>query len=334
MTCPLRHACHPAHYNKMPVQINAQREACPREQPPARPLRLTSVNRNLMKTFLTTAFVLAAAISFAQTTKSGSYNLDENYKINAKGTIRLTCSDAKVFITGSDRTDVNVKIDREVEVKGWSFGNDEFSVDIDDSNGNLTIRERSESNVNIVGSYHERYTIKIQAPKGVSLILNGDDGDYFVDHIDGAIDIDLDDADIELTACNGDDFRFHLDDGDVKMDQGKGSLEVDGDDTDIQINNAQFSHISAEIDDGDFIVETGLVDNGDYYINTQDGRVVFTVLSGGGRFDIRHDDASIRADSRFSAVEESEDRSRYTLDKGNAKVDIRADDASVRLSTR
>ena len=288
-----------------------------------------------MKNFLTAAFILMAAISFAQTTKTGNYHIDQDYKISEKGTIRLNCSDAKVFITGSDRTNVNIKIDREVETKGFAFGHEEFSVDIDEDAGNISIRERSTSSYSgIVGYHNEHYTIKIQAPKGVSLILNGDDGDYFIDHINGAIDADLDDADIEITACDGDDFRLKLDDGDVKMDQGRGSLEVDGDDTDIQIRNAKFTKISAEIDDGDFIVETSLADNGDYYINTQDGRIAFTVTDGGGRFDIRHDDASIRTDASFSSVEESDDRSRFTLGTGNAKVDIRADDASVKLAKR
>lgn len=288
-----------------------------------------------MKPIVTLILLAITSVSLAQTTKTGDYHLDQDYKVNPKGVIRLTCSDAKVFITGSDRTNVNVKIDREVETKGWSWGTDEFSVDVDERDGNLTIRERSQStHVGVVGYHHERYTIKIQAPKGVSLILNGDDGDYIVEAIDGAIDVDLDDADIEITQCNGDDFRFTLDDGNVKMDKGRGSLEVDGDDTDIDIRDAAFTRITADIDDGDFIVETSLSDNGDYYINTQDGRISFTVLSGGGRFDIRHDDASVRADGSFDAVEESEDRSRFTLPSGNAKVDIRADDASVRLARR
>lgn len=288
-----------------------------------------------MKKILTIAFLAAATISFAQSTKTGNFHIDERHKISEKGIIRLTCSDAKVFITGSDRTDVNIKIDRDVEMKGFSFGTEEFTVDIDERDGNITIRERSMSaHTGIVGYYNEHYTIKIQAPKGVSLVIDGDDGDYFIDHISGAIDADLDDADIELIACTGDDFRFRLDDGDVKMDQGRGSLEIDGDDTDIDIKNANFSRISAEMDDGDFLIETSLADNGDYYINTQDGRVSFTVTSGGGRFDIRHDDASIRTDASFSSIEESDDRSRFTLASGNAKVDIRADDASVRLAKR
>jgi hypothetical protein len=288
-----------------------------------------------MKTLLTIIFSAIVAVSFAQTSKNLNYHLDQPYKMAAKGTIRLTCSDAKVIISGSDRTDVNVKIDREVETKGFSFGTDEFSVDIDENDGNLIIRERSiSSHVGIVGYSSERYTIKIDAPKGASLVINGDDGDYFIDHIDGIIDADLDDADVEFTACNSEDYRLRLDDGDVKMDQGKGSLEADGDDSNFYIKNASFSKINVEMDDGDFVVETSLADNGDYFIDTQDGRVALTITSGGGRFDIRHDDASIRTDASFSAVEESDDRSRFILASGNAKVDIRADDASVRLAKR
>lgn len=288
-----------------------------------------------MKNLFAPAFLLISTISLAQTQKTGNYHIDEKHKIAGKGTIRLICTDAKVFITGSDRTDVNIKIDREVEMRGLAFGTEEFMVDIDEKDGNVVIRERSQSSHSgIVGYYNERYTIKINAPKGVSLIISGDDGDYVIDHIDGAVDADVDDADIELIACNGDDFRFRLDDGDIKMDQGKGNLEIDGDDIDIDIKNANFSRISAEMDDGDFVIETSLADNGDYYINTQDGRISFMVTSGGGRFDIRHDDARIRTDASFTSIEQSDDRSRFTLATGNAKVDIRADDASVRLAKR
>lgn len=287
-----------------------------------------------MKSIFTILFSAIAAISLAQSSKSGNYHVDENHKISAKGTLRLLCSDAKVYISGSDRTDVNIKIDRQVEIKGFNFGTDEFTVDITENDGNISIRERSSSSHVGFVNYHETYTIKILAPKSISLVLDGDDGDYFVTNIDGNIDADLDDADIELTGCDGSDFKFRLDDGDVKMDSGKGSLAIDGDDADVTITNGHFTSIQAEMDDGSFMVETSLLDNGDYYINSQDGRITFTVTSGGGRFDIRHDDASIRADANFASVEESEDRSRFTLGSGNAKVDIRADDASVKLAKR
>jgi hypothetical protein len=279
--------------------------------------------------------VLLACFSTAaigQTTRMGDYHLDQEYKMNEKGMISLRCSDARVFITGSKRANVHVKIDREVESKGFVMGDEEFTVKVEEQNGDLVIEERKSSNVSIVGYYNEKFTVNIEAPAGVSLRIRGDDGDYFITTIHGAIDMDLDDADVELAGCDGDNFVFRIDDGDIKMDKGRGSLELSADDADVEIQNARFSKINAGLDDGDFIVQTSLEDNGDYYIDSQDGSIFFTVAGGGGKFDIRHDDATVRSDAAFETVEKSDERTRLTLGTGTAKVDIRADDARVRLA--
>jgi hypothetical protein len=99
-------------------------------------------------------------------------------------------------------------------------------------------------------------------PEGVSLKVRGDDGDYFIKNINGALSLRLDDADAELTDCKGKEFNFFLDDGDVRMDKGKGSLHLNGDDTDITIYNGQFDEINANIDDGDLVIETTLSNTG------------------------------------------------------------------------
>lgn len=273
--------------------------------------------------------------SIAQSDKMNDYHLDETYKMSSTGIITLNSHDANVFITGSNRNDVHVKIDRVVETRGFVFGSSEFSIDINEVNGNLSIRERSNSSsVGVVGSIYEKYTINIEAPASVSVVLRGDDGDYFIKTIHGSMDINVDDADVELTGCKGSDFKFRLDDGDIKMDEGKGSLDVEADDADVVIKNAQFSKIVADMDDGDFLVETSLTDGGDYYINCQDGLVSLTVLGGGGKFDVRHDDARLLTTGGFTQEEESENRTKLSLAKGTARVDIRADDARIKLATR
>lgn len=269
---------------------------------------------------------------FAQSTKSGNYQLDQEYKLDAKGTVYLNSSDAKVFITGSNRATAHVKIDREVTTKGWSFGEEEFRIDIDEQNGNLSIKERANSSgVGIIGYHYEKYVITIEAPQGASLVIKGDDGDYYIKSIHGAVDLDVDDADVELSGCMGNDFKVRLDDGDLKMDAARGTLELDADDADVEIKNASLEKIMASLDDGDLVIETSLSDQGDYYIDAQDGLVSLTVLGGGGKFDIRHDDARVITEGDFNVVEKSEDRTRLTLGAGNSKVDIRADDARVRL---
>lgn len=286
-----------------------------------------------MKSILPFALLFTASALSAQSTKIGDFHLDKEYKMGETGTLYLNASDAKVFITGSKRPTAHIKIDREVTSKGMTFGEREFRVDVTEQSGNLTIREESKgSTVGVVGYYNEKYTINIEAPEGASLVIDGDDGDYFIKAINGSIELDLDDADIELTGCLGNNFKVKLDDGDLRMDTGRGTLDLDADDADVDIKNASFDKIMAQLDDGDFIVETAFAENGDYFIDAQDGLVSIKVLGGGGRFDIRHDDARVTTEGAFDIVEKSDDRTRVTLANGNAKMEIRADDARVRLS--
>jgi hypothetical protein len=285
-----------------------------------------------MKILVTAGIVLSSLSVFGQSNEEGEFHLDKEYKMNSSGMIRLNSSDAKVSITGSSRSTTHVKIDRTVSRKGVMFGDEDFKVEVTEQNGDLIIKERSQSvNVGVVGYYKEIYTINIEAPAGASLEVRGDDGDYFIKTVNGSISLDLDDADVELTGCGGNNFKVRLDDGDLRMDTGKGTFDVDADDADIVVKSASFDKIIAEIDDGDFIVETSLSNNGDYYINGQDGLISLTVLGGGGSFDIRHDDARVIAEGKFDTVDKSESITRLTIANGTAKVNIKADDARVRL---
>jgi len=289
----------------------------------------------MKKLFIPITFVLLSAAAFAQE-KGEGYNLDKEYAIAATGTLTLKCSDAKVSVSGTNRTNAHVKINRIVTTKGWVFGSqDEFSVDVNQNGGNLEIEEHKRHQMTgVIGYYSEKYTIDITVPQGVSLTIKGDDGDYKIKNVAGAISIDVDDADIDLAACSGDRFNFKLDDGDVTMDAGKGELEIDADDADVQISNAHFSSINADMDEGDLLIETSIVDNGRYFIQAQDGLVALTITNGGGKFEILHDDSRITTEGNFSKIAESDDRTHLSLANGNANVEIRTDDARVRLTKR
>lgn len=284
-----------------------------------------------MKIILTVAALLLSITLWAQ--KEGEYHLDKEFDLNPTGSIDLSSSDAKVTITGSSRKNVHLKIDRTVVTKGLFFGSDEFAIEIDNSNGNLKIRERSGSSSHgIVGYYNEDYEIKIEAPEGASISVKGDDGDYLIKNINGSIVMGVDDGDIDLLDCKGNKFRFRLDDGNLTMDQGRGGIEVNIDDGDVRIRNGNFTKVVADIDDGDFIIETSLSDNGEYDIRAEDGSVSMMVTKGGGQFDVRHDDARVIAEGAFDVYEKSDTFTSLKLANGTAKVSIRADDARIRLS--
>jgi hypothetical protein len=282
-----------------------------------------------MKLTLFALLLLLSIHSFSQ--KDDEYHLNKEYEIAPKAIIKLKISDAKVSILGSKRTTAHVKIDRIVTTKGIVFGHHEFSIDVKQENGNLDLSEHSNSVSGVIGFSSEKYTVNLELPEDASLIVKGDDGDYLIQNIAGSILMRLDDAHVELTGCQGEKFEFYMNDGDIKMDQGKGKLEITGDDTDVHIRNAAFTGLRADINDGDMTIETSIDDQGNYSIRANDGLVSFTVLNGGGTFDIHHEDGHVTTEGSFNVVEKTDQEMRLTLAHGKANVNIRSDDARVRL---
>lgn len=279
--------------------------------------------------------VALLAISLSANAQDGSFHLDKEYAIATNGIVDLSSSDADVIITGTKRKNAHVKIDRKVEVKGWSWGDKDFKVEVETVGNDLRIRERqTNGSVSIVGSYREEYKIQIEVPESVGLKVRGDDGDYYVKNINGEISISADDGDIELVNCKGNRFYIRLDDGDLKMQDGAGSLDIVADDADVVIYNGTFTSIHADVDDGDLRIETSLADSGDYELESEDGHIELSITSGGGEFDIRHDDGRVITEGSFEKLEKTESRTHLTLKGGNAKVNFRMDDASVRLIAR
>lgn len=286
-----------------------------------------------MKTLYT--LLLACSTFTSVLAQDGEFHLDKVYTVSKKGTIDLSSSDAKVFITGSLRPDAYVKIDRKVIMKGFYSSREDFKVEVEAEGGDLKIREYQNSVQNGIISYQsEDYKIVIEAPEGMSLRIRGDDGDYYIKNINGDIIMSIDDADAELSDCKGKKFAFRIDDGDIRMNKGSGSLEIDADDADVEIYNGSFTSIQADADDGDVIIETSLTDDGQYDFNSQDGLVSLNITSGGGEFDIRNDDGHIMTQGVFKTTYESDDHTKLTLPSGSARVVVRADDAKVKLTAR
>jgi hypothetical protein len=144
-----------------------------------------------MKLYLLTP--LACLFSLAVAAQKNDFHLDKEYKASSSGTIDLGSSDAKVYITGSKRSTVHIKIDRVVSTSGVVFGDEEeFKVEVSEEGGDLRIRERKKgTSVSVIGIYSEKYRIDIEAPEGMSLSVRGDDGDYFIKNINGSIELSL-----------------------------------------------------------------------------------------------------------------------------------------------
>ena len=281
---------------------------------------------------LSLAALMIIFISTIGIAQDKEYKLTEEYKISKNGTLHLSSDDADITIEGSDRENIYVDIYRSIDAVGFTWGDDDFEVKIEERDGDVYIKEVQKSSVNVsIGYYSEEYTIVIKVPKSVSLDLDGDDDDYIIRGINGDIDIDTDDSDVDLRNCGGDFFSFHMDDGDLTIDGAKGNLDIDIDDGDVWIKNGAFSNIDAKMDDGELTIETSLMDDGDYYFRSSDGRINLLISEGGGKFNVSHDDGSIRTSDEFEFLEKEEHRSIIRLPKGTANIRITSDDARVYL---
>jgi len=276
--------------------------------------------------------VLLTSHNLSAQNKNSEFHLDEIYKVDTNGEIQLSSDDADVFIIGSDRKDVHVKIDRVIESGGIVWGDNKFDVIVEVRDGNIEIHDKAWGNSGMIGYTREEYVIKIEAPGSMKLDIQGDDGDYEISHMANNLRIKVDDGDIKLNNFSGSFSYFDLDDGDVTMRGGMGQLIVKMDDGAMHISDGNFDHIDMNVDDGDITLETVLADNGDYQFIVEDGAIDLAILSGGGTFDIRHDDGHVRYDASFYVVDEEEDFINLKLAGGNADVRIKGDDMSVRLT--
>jgi hypothetical protein len=286
----------------------------------------------MRKIFTSLALLLSVATASAQ---DDSYQLDQTYPMSPTGTIDLRASDARVTITGSKRKDAHVRVERKVTAKDVTAGKRDFRVEVTTEDGNLKFREFEQGqNITGVGYYKVDYRITIEAPEGASLQVDGNDGTYVVNNIDGNLSLELNDFDARLSGCSGDSFRFRTNDGDLVMDEGRGTLDLDGNDGDVDIRNGRFERIEAKWNDGDLRIATSLTNTGSYRINSGDGSLELAITGGGGVFDINHDDGSVTQRGNFTTLLQEENRTRLQLNGGSAQVRVQAGDASVRLTAQ
>jgi hypothetical protein len=285
-----------------------------------------------------TQTIICFAILFLTSTQvygQDEYNLDETYQIDREGTIYLSSNDAEVSIEGSNRSDVRLVIYRYVDVDGINIGSSgSFRMDVEQRGGDLYIQENnSENRTMFIGSVDEEYRITLEVPRNLALDLKGDDDSYEISNTNGAISINADDSDIELSEVTGEDFDFDLDDGNISIDEARGKLKLSMDDGELNVGRAEFTEIDASLDDGELDITTSLADGGLYLFDFDDGDLELNITGGGGEFDIHHDDRNISVDNNFEEVSSDDERSVYRLAGGDARIEINTDDGNIELRT-
>ncbi|KYG77210.1 MULTISPECIES: DUF4097 family beta strand repeat-containing protein [Roseivirga] len=285
--------------------------------------------------FFSALAALVLSFSQVQGQEEGEFHLDDAYALSANGIIHLNSEDADVRITGSDRSDVHVKIDRIEYVNGIRSGSRNFTVNVEEVNGDLVIKERRSGSVRFsIGSFRTEYSITIEMPRSGGLKIEGEDDDYVIKNVDGSISMRVEDGDIELLDTKSESIEVRIEDGDLRLDGGLGELMIENEDGDLDVRNGAFTRVDIETEDANVSIETSLADDGTYEITSDDARIDFVVLSGGGRFYVSKDDGRVSSGSAFKIEEERDHRVTLSLAGGKADVDVRVNDGRVRFSKR
>ncbi len=277
--------------------------------------------------------VLSVAVN-PKENKSDVFTLDKVFQMDKNGTLDLRSNDAQVTITGSDRSDIRIKVYRHLS---YDFNKDtrgKFNINIEEKNGNIIVREDNPAvKININLNRKLVYTIDVELPNSASLKIVGDDDDYNIENVNGDIAMIVDDGDILLNNCRGKLFDLEVEDGDIELNGASGRLIAELEDGNLDARHCSFNEAEITCDDGDINLEMDLFDDGYYNFDTEDGNVSLKINKGGGNFDIRHDDGRIRATSDFHLSFDNESRHEFKLNGGNGKVSITTDDGSVSLAT-
>jgi hypothetical protein len=266
------------------------------------------------KTFLgwmlTMAYLAPAAAAAAD-----RFDLDETYTMSPDGTVELTTRDAKVTFVGSDRDDVHVEIHYLRKLTGVGFVGRGFDIEVTRSGGNLSIKETGRRRADVgLGVARTHYDVLIEAPAGVSLKVRGDDDDYRISDIHGAIALAADDGSIRLRNCHGTDFDLAFEDGELDMDRGAGLLRLRYDDGDADIRGAAFDHVHVQANDGTLRLTGDLSQDGQYDFKLDDGDMDLRLGNAHGAFTFTFADGTLN------------------LEGGRGDIELRYDDGTARLS--
>lgn len=297
------------------------------------------MNNRFRVEFLTIVLLLLSlGIAKAQNNDhDDEFNLDRTYKISEDGTLHLQSNDAHVRIHGTNRKDVHVFVKYTLDMDGFNLKKiKHFRMNVEERNGDLFVGEREDRKVSFLGIGHikEAYTINIETPMGVSLDIKGDDDDYSIDNLTGNIEVEANDGDVSVERYSGNELNVTLDDGNLEVIGGHGKLISKIKDGSIDVRNGRYKEIDTQSGDGSIRIDTDLDDQGYYRMESGDGDIVFTVLSGGGSFNVRHGDGDVSVSTGFTGGgSKREDEKDYQLTGGNAQIRIITDDGFVRLNS-
>jgi len=321
-------------------------------------------------------FATTTVVAELQPQSSEVYEKEtESFKMKAGGTVIIESDDGYIRVTTWNKDEVEVVMHK----RAWGRNKREaernladIEIELTQRDDRLYIRDITESyrehNVGLLDlirgnwDFGTNVDFEVMVPKKMNLDLTVDDGDVWIDDIEGEIVIDIDDGDVEIKNVLTNRVEIDVDDGDIELEDlkqankgSKGLLFVNGDDNDVIIRRAEMETIEIEgddgmiefydvvlknldidLDDGEFDAEMDVMESGRLRIMVNDGDVTLTLPKNiSAYFNLYTYGGRIRTD--FPLEVERDDGKSWVKDKvggGDVNVRVEVDDGYIILKDR
>jgi hypothetical protein len=326
---------------------------------------------------VTTIFLIAVVCSFTHAgTREEIAKVEErSFDFTAGGRIQVIGDAGFIRVESWDKNEVYLRYTK----RAWDSNRrsaekrlEDLQVEINDEPGQLSIRQMpgfEEHNFNFFDLFdpdrwgHSRHASRIEfelkVPRQCHLILESDEGDITVRQIEGEVNVNSDEGNIDLenlsrgevTAATDageidcrnfqlEDYRLQLsaDEGKVRASEITArSIWAETDEGDVVLLRINAGGGKLNCDEGDIELETARFDEGAWSLTTDEGDVeLFLPANADTEISLESDKGSIRSDFTLERISHDDNLERRSgrLGEGRARLEIYTDEGNISLRRR
>jgi len=206
--------------------------------------------------------------------KTISRHFQKSFDVSRGDALELRHGDGRVVVTPWNQNRIDVTVDYEARVTGVLAVTPDFDVEFDQRDGVVYVAGKSTATAGLVVNHSRRkYQYTIQAPAWLKIRTDGDDGDVIIDGWRAELDIKIDDGDVKLTDVEAPRVSIDAQDGALVLESVRAVLDVSLDDGDIRVSDSKVGSAVIQMADGDCGIESS---DGDFRIHMDDGNAVLT----------------------------------------------------------
>jgi hypothetical protein len=281
---------------------------------------------------------------------------EKAFKMEPGGTINITADEGFVRISSWDRSEVEIQMTKYARGKNRREAGrllEEIEVDMEQTGSGLIIRELESDDEsyslldlldpdtwNRMGGRSTWVNFDVTVPRVINLDITTDEGDITISYIDGEIEIDTDEGNIELHEIRSPEISVITDEGNILLEHIRAPLSasssrllVDTDEGDMELMDVEIERLKIESDEGDVTADMLRCERLDFYSDEGSIEADLAILPGGD-YRCRTDEGDILLflprDASFSITarsQEGEIRSDFPVQVKEIGDGERIDDA-------